>query len=239
MDQVNIMPFTPTDPLLEQLHNEPALQGGLAELLRAHDLALSVGRAPAAFAVEAESLRRLGLGPSHLLWLVAAGFASHWRDRSPPEAMERDLEPGGLRLTKASCFALLPNAVPLCRGLDFAGRTTCRCHERGEGQGPREPPRPRWDAARGQLWVGQVLVKAYRQPAHNQRLVLDALEAQYWPPRIDSPLPRDDRAKGRYVLRNTLQRLNAQLVPQLRFAADGKGRGICWEYISGRPETMA
>jgi hypothetical protein len=93
---------------------------------------------------------------------------------------------------------------------------------------------PFWDADLGKLWVGDTLIKAYREEAENQRLVLAAFQGQHWRHRIDDPIPgkqceRLSRAKRR--LRDTITGINADHITAgvIRFRGDGTGRGIIWE----------
>lgn len=85
--------------------------------------------------------------------------------------------------------------------------------------------KPHWDTDRGELSFAGQLCKRYRQPAPNQRRVLDAFQEDGWPPKIDNPLPGDfDRQR----LADTIRGLNAGN-ECLRFELDGTGEGILWE----------
>ena len=102
---------------------------------------------------------------------------------------------------------------------------------------PRPPSesqsRPRWDAERRHLWLGEWLLKEFRQPAPNQTTILDVFEEQGWTAHIDDPLPpqeaeEDQDSKRR--LHDTIKNLNRSLPPgTIRFRGDGTGQGVIWE----------
>lgn len=89
---------------------------------------------------------------------------------------------------------------------------------------------PEWNAATRRLYLDDVLVKEFRQPAENQEIVLARFEEQGWPERIDDPLPPDAGPDVRDRLHNTVRRLNRQQNPLLWFESDGQGLGICWRW---------
>lgn len=89
------------------------------------------------------------------------------------------------------------------------------------------PGQPEWNAESGQLRLGGVLIRQVASPsnAHNIVAVLNAFEAESWPPRISVPpeLSSDVEAIGK-----TVSSLNRNL-QAIRFRRDGTGTGICWE----------
>lgn len=90
--------------------------------------------------------------------------------------------------------------------------------------------RPRWDAARRELWFHDRLVKRFPLPAANQTAILDAFETDGWPPRIDDPLPGDPAIDAMTRLHDTIKALNRnQKEICLRFRGDGSGEGVLWE----------
>ncbi len=90
---------------------------------------------------------------------------------------------------------------------------------------------PRWDPLARELWVGDLLVKRFRQPADNQERVLAALEEEGWARRIDDPLPGDGCIDRHDRLRETIRSLNArQLHKLIVFKRDGTGNGLTWEF---------
>jgi hypothetical protein len=82
------------------------------------------------------------------------------------------------------------------------------------------------------LFAGQ-LVKRFLQPARSQETILAAFQEEGWPPRVDDPLPASSELERRQRLHNALVRLNqGQTADLLRFWAEGKGEGICWEALA-------
>jgi hypothetical protein len=91
---------------------------------------------------------------------------------------------------------------------------------------------PHWDGRLLQLWWRDVCIREYRHDAANQRLVLDAFEANHWPKRLDDPLPRERGVNVKVRLCETIKGLNRGQRPhQLRFRGDGTGLGVRWEPI--------
>lgn len=88
-----------------------------------------------------------------------------------------------------------------------------------------ESGRPKWDEERGELFFSNIRVKAYRQSAENQRLLLSAFEKAGWPKRIPDPLPPTTRVLAGQRLGDTIRRLNKNTY--LLFERDGKG-GVLW-----------
>ena len=89
------------------------------------------------------------------------------------------------------------------------------------------PLKPRWDRARGELWVGKSIVKTFRQRAPNQRCVLNAFEEEGWPPRIDDPLSHKRDTDPRERLSETVRGLNYNSM--VLFEMDGTGTGVLWK----------
>ena len=90
-----------------------------------------------------------------------------------------------------------------------------------------------------ELWLGGVLVKAFRQPAINQVTILAAFQEEGWPHHIDDPLPGGDNVDSQDRLHDAIRRLNQQKVSLIRFLSDGLGKGILWELRqkAKRPEA--
>src|SRR5262249_51460437 len=103
----------------------------------------------------------------------------------------------------------------------------------GQEETPK-PLRPRWDAERGVLWYGEQRAKTFKQPADNQRVLLDTFEEEGWPPHIDDPLTGDNKIDRRQRLADACHRLNHNEAG-LRFALDGKGEGVLWTPPGERP----
>ncbi len=92
---------------------------------------------------------------------------------------------------------------------------------------------PRWDAESRRLWLGERLLKAFRQPAPNQTILLAVFQEQGWVRRIDDPLPRQEGDKeedAKRRLHDTIKNLNRVLpAGTIRFHGDGTGQGILWD----------
>jgi hypothetical protein len=89
---------------------------------------------------------------------------------------------------------------------------------------------PRWDRERRTLYVGDQVVKQFREPSPNQEAVLAAFHQEGWAYRIDDPLPHSPDQDPKYRLHHTIHRLNHnQRQTLIRFRGDGTGQGVCWE----------
>jgi hypothetical protein len=93
-------------------------------------------------------------------------------------------------------------------------------------------PLPVWDKQRGELWLGNTLVKRLRRlkVATNAILILDAFQELGWPECMDDPLPpnqnlRQSRTKR---LQDTIKSLNNNL-KLIRFRGTGRGNEIAWD----------
>lgn len=114
-----------------------------------------------------------------------------------------------------------------------------RTVQAGNPRGPEALPGnyllPSWDAAGRRLWLGEQLIKEFRQPAPNQTTLLDVFQEQGWArAHIDDPLPLtqgEDEQDARRRLHETIKNLNrGLLLGTLRFRGDGTGQGVIWEY---------
>lgn len=99
-----------------------------------------------------------------------------------------------------------------------------------------EPPsevKPYWDSDLMALWFGDKLIKAFREEAENQKLVLGAFQKQEWRHRIDDPIVRhagEPTLRRKRRLRDTITGLNADHITPgvIRFRGDGTGKGVIW-----------
>jgi hypothetical protein len=85
--------------------------------------------------------------------------------------------------------------------------------------------KPVWDEHAATLsWRGRVIRQFHKNPAKNQRDIIEAFHNEGWPASIADPW-RDTRK-----LNQTLRDLNASLLPNtIRFAGDATGEGARWE----------
>jgi hypothetical protein len=96
-------------------------------------------------------------------------------------------------------------------------------------------PVPFWDAVSRCLWLGERLLKQFRQPAPNQTRLLDVFQEQGWEnTHIDDPLlilQGETEADAKRRLHETVKNLNRTLPPgTIWFRGDGTGQGATWEY---------
>jgi hypothetical protein len=101
-------------------------------------------------------------------------------------------------------------------------------------------PLPVWDCKSRRLWLGDLLVKQFRQPSPNQTAILDVFEEEGWENfHIDDPLPiavdeTQEDAKRR--LHHTIHNLNRNLLANtIRFHGDGTGQGVIWAHRECAP----
>jgi hypothetical protein len=104
------------------------------------------------------------------------------------------------------------------------------------------PSVPFWDAERRQLWLGNKLIREFRQAARNQVALLDALHKCGWVVRrIDNPLsndPAESPKERNQRLQDTVKNLNRGLVKgTIRFHMDCDGLGVRWDYCSRHVES--
>jgi hypothetical protein len=139
-----------------------------------------------------------------------------------------------LRFWSSSCFVLTESGLTLARSaaLDYgpnaARQRTLRHSPAGGINGDAGP---RWDCERRILWVGDYVVKQFKQPAPNQELVLRAFEEEGWPAHLDDPLPPRREMDSKKRLHDTIKRMNRNKGRMLRFQGDGSGRGLCWTLL--------
>lgn len=95
---------------------------------------------------------------------------------------------------------------------------------------------PRWEEETRRLWLGDRVLREFRQPAPNQTLLLAAFQESEWrEQRIDDPLPPqagESAAEAKVRLQQTIKNLN-RLLPEgsIRFRGDGTGQGVFWEHL--------
>ena len=100
---------------------------------------------------------------------------------------------------------------------------------------PPHTRKPHYNKEKRELWLGDILVKKFRQPAAAQEQILVAFEEQHWVPRIADPVhPRPSKVTAP-DLHDIVRRLNnALLEPLIWFRCDGTG-GVRWEACQPEP----
>src|SRR5262245_56171918 len=87
---------------------------------------------------------------------------------------------------------------------------------------------PRWDEASRTLWLGELLLKEFRDPTESQVTVLAEFERLGWPRRVEDPLPKTSGTNRKKRLQETVKNLKRSLKgTPLHFRMDGTAHGIC------------
>jgi hypothetical protein len=98
---------------------------------------------------------------------------------------------------------------------------------------------PRYVDASHSLFVGDVLVKRFKQPADDQEAILAAFEQAGWPESIHNPF-RNRTRNTKHRLRDAIARLNrCQVNNLIRFHNDSTGMGIWWELVAPSPPAYS
>lgn len=207
------------EPVAAAPQTAAALRPGLLLLLQAWRWAAECRRDPWEFAVSVSELKAAGLNHAHLRWLVCHGYVEHARERTLSQEKQRSfVKPANIAISRRSCFLLTAPGQAFASHLDQRAAPVA---------GSRALPR--WDRRRRELWVNDSLVKRFRVPAVNQLAVLDALEEEGWPARLDDPLPPALHGSAKARLHDTIKALNRnQVCALIRFFGDGTGQAIMW-----------
>lgn len=92
------------------------------------------------------------------------------------------------------------------------------------------PPTPKWDAARHELRLGDLVIKHFRRPAPTMELILSAFEEEGWPSVIHDPLPGGYSENPKRRLHHAVRNLNNMQSPHgIHFYVNGHGEEIHWE----------
>lgn len=198
------------------------------------------------FALEIGQLYAAGLTITDLRWLVAKGFVEHADEISAHGDEHRSFTPSrGLGFLPRTCVLLTPKGAALASWILHASadttaagkplaaldnaESTRRIRGGNEESRPQASLKPRWDAARRKLTLGDRLVKQFNVPAGNQELILSVFEEEDWPTHIDDPLRGEFDIDPKTRLNDTVYRLNRkQFERLLRFHASGNGSRVYW-----------
>lgn len=223
------------------------MRSGLEALLRANSSAYDAEADIWDFSLCIDLLYERGLSITNLRWLVAKGFVEHGNDISSYGQSHRTFKSGaGFRFDKDTCFVLTPLGVRITTDMiansvkhivsvnpfitNQENEAPASIIDKGINQ--QSSIQPCWNADRRELYFGDVLIKKFRVPAHNQEWILQSFEDEGWPESIQDTLPSDYNTCPKTRLRDTISRLNRkQLNPRLRFRGNGTGRAICWEVL--------
>lgn len=189
--------------------------------------------------VAPEALDRLGnaaLSAADLMRLLAHAAPTAqlhaWRPPGPGQ-------PAGVTGAPAGLVGPLPLAAGTCLVLTAAHLEEVRRLGAGASLPTPTPSQvPHWDGRR--LRWGRLVLREFRQPAPNQRLVMEAFQEQGWVQEIDDPLPPKPWVDAKLRLHDTICSLNRYLRPRLlRFRGNGTGQAIRWEYVGHQVTTAA
>ncbi len=223
----------------------PAVLAGMNELARAVEYARDLDSPLWDFAVEMERLLALGMTTSDLRWLVKRGYATHAREITRPQDLERRFEGAeqNLALANNTCFMLTEAGLAeLGRDHSQPERAVLTIPMAAHVEDPESPAEtsalpsremPNWDSDSRTFLVGQHVIKRFRVPSPNQEAVLEAFQEEGWPMSIDDPLSPVPDQHPKRRLRDTIKGLNTNQAAELiRFRGDGTGERVVWEFVS-------
>jgi hypothetical protein len=216
----------------------------LSLLAESHILSQDAGCDTWHFAVGISELDGLSVSRGSLRWLLFRQFALHaYELRSTNDAVRVFSKSLGPCFQPNSSFVITPLGLSLLRRFESLSRRSAANDTELRVQFPRAPIRnadwaqsaseiPYYDRVRGELSVGEVLVRTFRRPARNQQAVLETFQELSWEARIDDPLPPVGEVAAKLRLNQTIKKLNShQLSPLIRFIGDGSGEGVLWKFV--------
>ncbi len=195
--------------------------------------ALEQGLEPCARPVSREQLRSRGAGDSVLLWMLYQAHIHHLQPIAPSAAGIPKFRPvESVVLNDASCFALTaPGAAFADLFLASVFSPSDGAFAAGWDMLTLGAVLPHYDRPGRVLHWGAHALKRFRQPSHNQDLVLAVAEELGWPSWFDDPLPRTPGQNPKVRLHDTIKCLNRHQRPYLiRFVGDGTGTRLGWQY---------
>ena len=206
-----------------QQPNGTGLRAAFALLQHALDCARDAKAPPWDFALEIGELYAAGLSITDLRWMVVKGLVEHGDETSVHGEEHRTFTPSrGLTFLPTTCVMLT------AKGAALAARSNASSP--GENPGTNGPSKaetrikPRWDAGRRVLSLGNRLIKRFHVPAPHQERILSACEEGGWPESIDDPLAGAFDIDPKTRLNNVVYRLNnKQLAALVRFHVNGQG----------------
>jgi hypothetical protein len=211
---------------------------GLQALSVAQHYAADIERPASDFAIEIQSLRKVGLSNSDLRWLICKGYVQHFIDQTRSDQPGRSVvRTESLRLVPASCFVLTPAGIAIAESYDMHPARNCRGQDL-----TAVPDVPTWDSTTRVLRLGPDVVAIFDSRAPAQEQILAAFEEERWPVRIDDPLTPNGEGDHKTRLNKAIHRLNKHVnSPHIHFCADGSGQGICWHHngAANSPATRA
>jgi hypothetical protein len=179
------------------------------------------------FAIDLSELRSAGVTSADLRCLLCDGSIAHAEEHFDEAATHRVFRPlPTLVLPERSCFVLTETGLAVTEALATMTDGPASAAMVGSSEAVL---RPRWDKVVRELWWGELLVKRFLTRANSQEMLLDVLEEEGWPPRIDDPLPRDMGQDAAQRLHDAIRSLNRnQVHAVLMVRRDGTGEGVLW-----------
>jgi hypothetical protein len=204
------------------------IRAALARLKRALDCAQDAQANPWDFGLEIGQLYSAGLTITDLRWMVVKGFVEHADETSVHGDDHRSFRAVcGLTFLSTTCVLLTKEGAALAASEKAA--PPCEVPGANGKLHPQASLKPRWDAARRELSLGEQTVKQFHVPARNQELILSAFQKDNWPSSIDDPLTRKFDIDPKIRLNDVVYRLNhKQLACLMRFHVNGHGTGVYW-----------
>jgi hypothetical protein len=204
-----------------RLLRRPSTRAVLAHLLEAHDFAEECNCRNDLYSVGLNSLLSAGGLEPAIRWLIEVGHVRHLTDVAHKNGRKapRNMDNSRFLLTQS--------------GLEVAWHARLAEHSTNPDRTGNSRPHslPRWNKDTWELWLRRSVIKRFGRPAKNQFLILAAFDESGWPPRIDDPLPRRNRAKAGKQLRNAIGRLNGNRKEALIWF-HVESRGIRWELLA-------
>jgi hypothetical protein len=194
---------------------------GLGLMEDAHEYSVVLNRNPSEFAVHIDEMRAVGCTENDLRFLMIQGYVDMSTGGRRRHGRQDE---GQIRIGPASAFVLTD------AGLKFYSEVVCA---ESKSASTRTCKRANFTPqfAHRELWVGNKLVKQFRQPAKTQEAILLSFEELDWADEIDDPLPKVPEIDPKLRLRQTIANLNRhQKTPLLHFFGNGTGKTIRWQF---------
>ncbi len=221
----------------------PQVRPAFEALLRATELADECSADRWQFATTIQEIENFGATLADVRWLMLRGFAEHAKEVTVPGAKRRDFLP--LPLTAFppdTCLVLTNHGAEAIRAAleELKSEIPPAAPPHAAGETTDAALIPRWNPELCELTYSGQLIKRYRVPAHNQKLVLDTFEELRWICCIDDPLPPEGDLDPKRRLADTIKSLNrGQFARLIKFYGNGEGQQVCWKALTNHAEPHA
>jgi hypothetical protein len=215
-------------------------QSALRQLLQAELYAHDAEQPNSHFAVSVSDLLATGLTANDLRWLLVKEFAEHLIEVVPlGRVFHRRFRRSKARpLCKQSCIVLTTAGASFARQVYQPQVRPRPAVLEMPINGGLDSTIPNWDRIGRNLSLGSAAIKAFKVPAPNQQLILNAFEELHWPACIDDPLAPTEGIDSKRRLRDVVARLNKGHKRRLiRFSTNGSGSAIQWSRAHGSRMT--